>query len=258
MGRGTPKKNEPETPQLHESRNPPGFEPLRDLQADICDPKYPFDIRNIKPLLFSHHCKSADRFRVVASGFYHCITPQVHSCVDFIVWLRDSYDSHRDAFISPQGTIIFSLSPDIIRQALRFPSSEAYVSFKDETLLAQFNKLSRESRRAFIAAITVDQATALPPLEPFPLSLFNEEVRPVLSLIAGLLGVGTPEGISWASIRFLWLMIQNGVTLDIPGFLSFTIRNQFREIAKARKFRFRSLVFYLFLFQHVDKFNHLG
>ena len=176
MGRGTPKKNEPETPQLHESRNPPGFEPLRDLQAGICDPKYPFDIRSIKPLLFGRHCKSADRFRVVASGFYHHITPQVHSCVDFIGWLRDSYDSHRDAFISPQGSIIFSLSPDIIRQALRFPPSDAYFSFKDETLLAQFNKLSREARRAFIAAITVDQATALPPVEPFPLSLFNEEV----------------------------------------------------------------------------------
>ena len=111
MGRGTPKKNEPETPQLHESRNPPGFEPLRDLQAGICDPKYPFDIGNIKPLLFGCHCKSADRFRVVASGFYHHITPQVHSGVDFIVWIRDSYDTHRDAFVSPQGNIIFSLLP---------------------------------------------------------------------------------------------------------------------------------------------------
>ena len=258
MGRGTPKKNEPETPQLHESRNPPGFEPLCDLQAGICDPKYPFDIRSIKPLLFGRHYKSADRLRVVASGFYHHITPQVHSCVDFIVWLRDSYDVHRDTFVSPQGNIIFSLSPDVIRQALHFPSNDTYFSFKDETLLAQFNKLSREARRAFIAFITIDQATALPPLEPFLLSLFAEKVRPVLSLTAGLLGLGSPEDISSVCIRFLWLMTQNGITLDIPGFLSFTIRTQFRELAQARKFRFCSLVFYLFLFQHADKFNHLG
>ena len=134
--------------------------------------------------------------------------------------------THRDAFISPQGNVIFSLSPEVIRQALRFPSSDAYFSFKDETLLTQFNKLSREARRAFIAAITIDQATALPPLEPFPLSLFAEEVRPVLSLIAGLLGVGSPKDISSVCIRFLWLMTQNGVTLDIPGFLSFTIRTR--------------------------------
>ena len=174
MGRGTPKKNEPETPQLHESRNPPGFEPLCDLQSGICDPKYPFDIRSIKPLLFGRHCKDADRFRVIASGFYHHITPQVHSCVDFIIWLRDSYDVHREAFVSPQGNVIFSLSPEVIKQAICFPSSDTYFSFKDETLLAQFNKQSRESRRAFISSITINQATALPTLEPFSLSLFAE------------------------------------------------------------------------------------
>ena len=140
MGRGTPKKNEPETPQVRESRNPLGFEPLYDLQSGICDPKYPFDICSIKPLLFGRHCKNADCFRVIVSGFYHQITPQVHSCIDFITWLRDAYDVHRGAFVSPQGNKFFSLSPDVIRQALRFPASDTYISFKDETLTAQFNK----------------------------------------------------------------------------------------------------------------------
>ena len=101
MGRGTPKKNEPETPQVRESRNPPSFNPLLDLQAGICDPKYPFDIRSIKPLLFSRHIKNTDRYRVVVSGLYHQIAPQFHSVVDFITWLRDVFDEHRGTFTSP-------------------------------------------------------------------------------------------------------------------------------------------------------------
>ena len=53
-------------------------------------------------------------------------------------------------------------------------------------------------------------------------------------------------------------MSQNGVVLDIPGFLSSTILTQFQELSQARQFRFCSMVFYLFLFQHADKFDHLG
>ena len=115
MGRVMPKKNEPETPQVRESRNPPGFEPLYDLQAGICDPINPFDIRSIKPFLFSRHLKNADRYWVIVSGLYHQITPQVHSVVDFITWLRDIFDVHRGTFISPQGNMVLSLSLDVIK-----------------------------------------------------------------------------------------------------------------------------------------------
>ena len=126
--------------------------------------------------------------------------------------------------------MVFSLSPDVIKQALRIPTSTTYVSFKDAALAAQFIKQPRETRRAFISSITIDQAASLSAAEPFPLSLFVEEVRPILSLIAGLLGVGSPEDISTVCVHFLWLMSQKGVVLDIHGFLSTAIQTQFQEL----------------------------
>ena len=206
MGRVAPKKSEPETPQVQETRNPPGFEPFIDLQARIHDPQYPFHISSIKPKLFRRHVENRDRYRVVVSGLYHQITPQVYSVVDFICWLRDAYDEQWGTFTSPQGNKIFSLSHDIIRQALCFPTSATYISFSEVDLTSQFTKLPWEQQSNFISSITNNQATSLPATEPFPLSLFKEEVQPILALIAGLLGVGALGETTRVCVYFLWLM----------------------------------------------------
>ena len=63
---------------------------------------------------------------------------------------------------------------------------------------------------------------------------------------------------SRACVSFLWLMSQTGVVLDIPGFLASTIQTQFQELLETSHFRFCSMVFYLFLYQHADKFEGLG
>lgn len=154
MGRGTPKKAEPETPQVREARHPPGFDPFIDLQAGIRDPQYPFHISTIKPELFRRHIGNKDRYRVVASGLYHQITPQVHSVVDFISWLKDVFDEHRGTFTSPQGNKVFSLSLHIIKQALCFPTSATYISFREEALVAQFTRQPWDNQKAFISSIT--------------------------------------------------------------------------------------------------------
>lgn len=59
-------------------------------------------------------------------------------------------------------------------------------------------------------------------------------------------------------IALLWLMTQKGTLLDIPTFLALAIQTQFQELSSTRSFRFCSLVFYLFLFEHADKFESLG
>ena len=146
MGKVTPKKIEPKTPQVHETRNPPGFEPFLDLQAEICDLQYPFPISSIKPDLFRRHVENRDRYRVVLSGLYHQITPPIYPVVEFICWLRDAYDECRGMFLSAQGNKIFSLSPEIIRQALHFPTSASYTSFSEMTLTPQFENFHGSSK----------------------------------------------------------------------------------------------------------------
>ena len=59
-------------------------------------------------------------------------------------------------------------------------------------------------------------------------------------------------------IAFLWLMMQADIFLDIPSFLASAIKAQFQEISSAGSFKYCSLVFYLFLFEHADRFESLG
>lgn len=224
MGKVTTKKSEPKTPQVRETRNPPGFEHFLDWQADICDPQYPFPISSIKPEIFRRHIENRDRYRVVLSGLYYQITPPVYPVVEFICWLRDSYNKHQGMFLSAQGNRIFTLSPDIIRKSLRFPTSSNYVSFNEVTLTPQFAKFPWKQQGDFNASITNDQTTTLPSVESFPLSLFKEEVHPILALIAGLLSVDGFGKTSRGCVALLWLMSQTGVVLDIPGFLASTIQ----------------------------------
>ena len=174
MGKVTTKKSEPETPQVRESRAIPGPEPFLYLQADIRDPQYSFPISSVKPELFRKHVENEDRYRVVLSGLYHQITPAVYPVVKFIFWLQDSYDEHWGMFLSAQGNRIFTLSPNIIRIALRFPTSSNYVSFSEITLTPRFAKLPWRQQRDFIASITNYQFTSLPSIELVPLSLFKE------------------------------------------------------------------------------------
>ena len=88
--------------------------------------------------------------------------------------------------------------------------------------------------------------------------LFKEEVQPILALIAGLLGVDGLGQTSRACVAFLWLMSQPGVVLDIPSFLASTIQTHFQEILEIGHFHFCSIIFYLFLYQHSNKFEGLG
>ena len=125
-------------------------------------------------------------------------------------------------------------------------------------LTPQFAKFPWEQQRDFISSIAINQVTSVPSAEPFPVSLFREEVQPILALIAGLLGVGGLGEISRACVYFLQLMSQIGVVLDIPGFLAANIQTQFQELSNTGHFRFSSMVFYLFLYQHADKFEGLG
>lgn len=189
MGKFTAKKIEPKTPQACESRVVPRPDQLTDLQANICDPQYPFPINSVKPELFRKHVENKYRFNVVLSGLYHQITPPVYPVVEFICWLWDTYDECWGMFLSAHRNKIFIISPKTIRKALCFPNSLNYVSFNEITLSHQFSNFPWRQQSDFIAAITNSHFTTLPTADLVPLTLFKEYIQPILALIVGLLGV---------------------------------------------------------------------
>lgn len=192
--------------------------------------------------------ENGDNFRVFLSGLYHQITPLIYPVVEFTLWLREAYDECWDMFLSSQGNKIFSISLRIIRKALFFHTSSNYVSFNEMTLSRQFSKLPWRKQSDFVTAISYSDLTAFPSADSVPLSTFKEDLQPTLALIAGLLGVEGVERVSKECISMLWLMSQPGVVLDIPSFLAFTIQTQFQDPSDAARFRFCSMVSYLFLF----------
>ena len=122
MGKAKPRKSKPETPQAHEVRAVPGPKPFIDTQAHIRDPLYPFSVSCVRPDLLESHVKGQDWFRVIQSVLYYQIASPTYPVVEFICWLRDAYDEHRDLFLSAQGNKILQKYFELIKEALCFPT----------------------------------------------------------------------------------------------------------------------------------------
>ena len=73
-----------------------------------------------------------------------------------------------------------------------------------------------------------------------------------------MLGLENADRVTKAGLEFLWLMMKPRILLDIPTFLASTIKAQFQDMSSFCSFRYCSLVFYLFMFKHVDNFEGLG
>ena len=73
-----------------------------------------------------------------------------------------------------------------------------------------------------------------------------------------MLGFEDADMVTKAGLGFQWLMMQAEILLDIPTFLASAIKAQFQDMSSFYSFKYCSLVFYLFLFEHVDKFEGVG
>ncbi len=97
-------------------------------------------------------------------------------------------------------------------------------------------------------------------MEPpqFPLDTFVEEVRPMLNIPAKILGKEDTNTLDKAILGMFSLMMNQYIFFDIPSFWEKMINSQSSNFPLARCFRFPSLVTYLFLYTHVERFMHLG
>ena len=95
-------------------------------------------------------------------------------------------------------------------------------------------------------------------LNKFPPSLFTEYMRPILQILAKIMGKEHDVMIDREILGMFALMMKPGVVLEIPTYLENYIYNQFMSLSLTGSFRFPSLVTYLFLYSHVENFTQLG
>jgi len=119
------KQTAPETPKTHEVKSSYNLEPLMDSKSQIADPSFSYQLSNLCFDLFSGHVKGEDIFQVSDSSLYFQITPSIHHFPEFISWFTMACLDENNYFVSPSGTKILEVTPELIQKALIFPFSLA-------------------------------------------------------------------------------------------------------------------------------------
>lgn len=97
------------------------------------------------------------------------------------------------------------------------------------------------------------------PMEPtnFNLDTFVGEVRPILQTLENILGREDTNIIGKAILGIFILMTSPKAVFDLPPFLEKMVNSQLTNISLTRCFRFPSLVTYLLLYAHAERFMNL-
>lgn len=90
------------------------------------------------------------------------------------------------------------------------------------------------------------------------MEIFDIEVQPVLSSIAKILGKDDDSTVDKSILGMFSMMMNPGIVLDIPSYWKEAFNSQLMSLSLTDSFRLPSLIVYLFLYQNVEEFMHLG
>ena len=90
------------------------------------------------------------------------------------------------------------------------------------------------------------------------MEVFDIEVRAVLRCIAKILGKYDDSTVEKSVLGMFTMMMKPGVVLDIPSYWQEAVNSQLMTLSLIGSFKFPSLAIYLFLYQNVEEFMHLG
>lgn len=156
------------------------------------------------------------------------------------------------------GENVFQVSFLLIQQALFFPLSNSYTSILEEYLLTAFQNLSGQMYAQLIFFLIPTGKHF--PLESthFHLDTFFEDVKPILEVISNIFGREDTTVIDNVILGMFNFMMNPDTIFDIPTFWENMVNPQLTDIYLTGCFRFPSLITYLFLYTHVDRFMNLG
>lgn len=130
--------------------------------------------------------------------------------------------------------------------------------FNDVTLFYHYSTLPTNEQQSFLQTILAPGVQSLPVADIFPITLFTKSIQPIISLISHILGDDDVNIANKATLGFLRKMMQPGHLFDILAYLSEARRFQLHHFPTTSYLRYYSLLFYLFVYTHVDEFECLG
>jgi len=146
----------------------------------------------------------------------------------------------------------------LIQQTLNFPYSEKNTSVYEETLVARFQNFSGgDYDKLSFHLIPHGNIFSLDPTF-FPLYSFAEYVKPILQVIAKVLGKENTSIIDRVVTGIFNFFMQPEVILDIPTFWEGLVNSKLSNLNLTGCFIFPPLLVYFFLYVHAEKFMHLG
>ena len=192
------------------------------------------------------------------TGVLSACVLKTHLFPEFIYWIVFVMYPGKFFVMNYQGENILQVSVQLIRQALCYPESESYVQFSDDSLITYYDNLAGQEFNQFIHFLKSNKHNFVPDNKEFPMEVFDIEVKPVLRCIAKFLGKDDDSTVDKSILGMFAMMMKPGVLLDIQSYWQEAVNSHLMSLSLTGAFMFPSLIVYLFLYQNLEEFMHLG
>lgn len=160
--------------------------------------------------------------------------------------------------MNQSGENVFHVFSQLIHQALNYPVSGNYTTFTEESLISYHENMSPQELSHVTSFLAPKSSQFYLDGNIFSLEMFAVDIRPVLQIIAKILGKEDSKKVDKFVLEFFSLMMMPEIVLDIPSFWVEVINTQFMTSPLTGSFKFPTVIAYLFLYQNVDHFFGLG
>lgn len=144
---------------------------------------------------------------MVKLGLFFANIPQTYIFLEFVTWLTSSMYPQRCYVMNSLREIFLQVSSLLIYQEFDFPKSDSYTTFFDETLLS-FYQTCQQRKKKFVQIYFPPSAVLPSKSTQFPVTCFVDNVRPMLQIIAKILGRNETSVVDYQIIGLFHLMMQ--------------------------------------------------
>ena len=192
---------------------------------------------------FKHnHRNNTDVLGIWQSNMPLYYLQEVNVIHDFIHLCHAHYEPTLRAILSPDGSVLFYITPQSINEMLNFEPPQPLVPLTMKLLLDQGTRLSK-AEISRVSQLFMDPQCQYDHPPPYHQASFNETGKLVVDMISYILGCKTGEFVD-ETVFFLLTIFTPGqppaVMYDYASFIANKIHEQFMMMERERVFKYTS------------------
>jgi len=162
--------------------------PLMDVERDISDTLYTIKHLSLYQEIILNHKKSPIFMEMVRLGVLVAFVPRTHLFLEFNQWLASAVYPKKFFVMNQSRENVFQVTSQLIHQALNYPVSGTCTTFIEESLISYYDSMSPQELSHVTSFLAPKSSQFSLDGNLFSLEMFAVDIRPMLQVIAKILG----------------------------------------------------------------------